>query len=868
MSERNFKDGKGYIVSSSHNDIAWFNTPYKTMEYRDDVIITPAIKEIDEDRNFKHTMECTLYLYEYLNRQPEKREKLKKLACDNRLLWGATFSQPYEHMLNDEALVRQTYYGKRWFEEIFKGAKANVAWSPDVPGRAMQMPQILKKAGIDYLIISRIDCGAFEWVSPDGSSVKGFSNGHYFNGDKAIDFKTVDEALNQTAELLEGALPFYEEHKLPLTYLFLSVEDYAKPKNYKYMIDMWPEKKPSNIPALEQSTIVDFMDALTSDKNSQFVKYHGDRPDEWAYIHGATHHEALYYGRRASDFLPQAEAFEVFNCLLERNFSSYPTAKIDKAWRNLLYADHGFGGVNGHITDKVFKNSMKCAYDLSNEMLSSSLEKIADKVKTKDIGKPIVVFNKKGYTRTDLVTLDVDLTTVGAPYFRIVDKDLNDVDFQIVDEKIAFSLTISFKATVKAFGYETFYLVKSDEKFKNIWLKDTAILQEWRLHEHPNKEEKLLIAQAQEIENEFYKIKFSKGGIDSIFDKELQKELVDSSDYKCFEIFSMKSEGTGAGEFSEIQKATLDYSDCLKNYDTKWEIIEDGSVLTKLSTNVHFDHCYVTLTVSVYNSIKKLGVDVLIESFDGHPYIEYRMAVPTTLKNPQVAYDTVMGTIEVSKDEIQEPVGTKFFKSVYNISYPVAPCDTHPREMQNFVSMEKDGVCVLLSNDVSLVDYVNPKDSSKTLLAPILLASRRSCHWQGNVYDQKGTHSFHFAYTTAKGGYRDNKNIQKVEGENTPLCAITNFCSIKKERILPESLSFFSQDCDNLVISAIKKACDSDDVVLRTYENFGQVAKLNLNSYFKVKGTEKVSLIEYPLENKDMSLNISPRSIDTFKLKF
>ncbi len=50
-----------------------------------------------------------------------------------------------------------------------------------VPGRTMQMPQILAKNNIGYMIINRQDKGLFNWLSPDGSKVLTYSFGYYYN---------------------------------------------------------------------------------------------------------------------------------------------------------------------------------------------------------------------------------------------------------------------------------------------------------------------------------------------------------------------------------------------------------------------------------------------------------------------------------------------------------------------------------------------------------------------------------------------------------------------------------------------------------------------------------------------------------------
>ena len=59
------------------------------------------------------------------------------------------------------------------------GLDALVAYNVDVPGRSLQFPQILEKAGIKYLFVSRMKEGFYNWYSPDGSKILTYSPGNY-----------------------------------------------------------------------------------------------------------------------------------------------------------------------------------------------------------------------------------------------------------------------------------------------------------------------------------------------------------------------------------------------------------------------------------------------------------------------------------------------------------------------------------------------------------------------------------------------------------------------------------------------------------------------------------------------------------------
>lgn len=867
-----FKNGIGHIVSSSHNDIAWWNTPYKTMAYRDFNIISPAIEMVKEDRAFKHTMECVLYLMEYLQRHPEQKETLHQLACEQRLMWGATYTQPYENMLNDEALIRQVYLGKKWFDKTFPGACARVAWSPDVPGRAMQFPQVLQKSGVDYLMISRVDAGAFEWFSPDGSSVKGFSSGHYFTSAKALN-APCDQAIQNVAQTLSDATVHYTQHNLPPHYLFLSVADYVAPKNYSALIEAWPEKEARvcDVPTLKHSSVEEFMDELTSNPDCTYRTYHGERPNEWAYIHGATHHEGIAYGRQASAVLPEAETFSTIHCLLENTFDSYPTQALEESWKNLLYADHGFGGGNGHITDQVFTNAMKKASCIAQDLKVHALEGIAKHIQSDAaLGLPLIIFNTKSYTRTDIVRYALDLRNVPAPYFIIEDTDGNPVDYQVVDETNAFELTIEFVATeVPSIGYKTYYIKPSSAPTKNIWLEETHLQRTW-LERYTDREPSTappLKAPRHTIENDFYKIVFTQGGLSSIYDKALEKELLDTKDYRGFELFMLKSKGTGAGEFKAIEQPTLDFSDSMKNYTAEWEIIAQGSLKTTLRLESKFSCCYVIQTISIYHTLKKIDCDIELVSFDGTPDREFRLALPLNLTSAQVTYDVPMGAVEIGKDEVRGAAATEFFRGIDVIHYPT-PCDhIHPREVQDWMSATDHQCTVLLSSDVSLFDYINPRTQNPQdlMLQPILLASRRSCHGWGNEYLQRGSHTYHFSFTSHSGDWREN--VHQIAGANHPLVPV--IAKSTQHATLPSTLSFFSVDQPQVVISALKKCEDDNHLIVRTYENHGTDCDIQLQSFMPISHILQTDMIENVLDTQlfhpTTRFAIGKRSIDTFK---
>ncbi len=230
--------GRLHIISSSHQDIAWMDSPEKCIIFRDTNCITPALAMMAKDPAYSFTMENMLNLAEYLERHPDRNEEIGRLTREGRMEWGATYNQPYESLLSGEQLIRQAYFGRLWLKRTFPGADAKVYFNPDVPGRAAQMPQILAKAGIPYLLMSRYHEGFYRWASPDGSSVLAYSPGHYGNAAAYLNAPPA-EGAKTIADKVAKWTGYYAGRGLPDEYPLLNSVDFSQPTDFGPLIRHW-----------------------------------------------------------------------------------------------------------------------------------------------------------------------------------------------------------------------------------------------------------------------------------------------------------------------------------------------------------------------------------------------------------------------------------------------------------------------------------------------------------------------------------------------------------------------------------------------------------------------------------------------------
>jgi alpha-mannosidase len=845
--------GRLHIISSSHQDIAWMDSPEKCIVFRDTNCITPALAMMAKDPAYSFTMENMLNLAEYLERHPDRAEEIGRLTREGRMEWGATYNQPYESLLSGEQLVRETYFGRRWLKRTVPGADAKVYFNPDVPGRAAQMPQILAKAGIPYMVMSRYHEGFYRWASPDGSSVLAYSPGHYGNAAAYLN-ATPAEGAKAIEDKLAKWTVYYAGRGLAAQYPLLNSVDFSQPTDFGPLIRHWNEgaavdagkpvpqsgaAKPSPQsgaakPVMQYSTARRFFEAFDV-KAAKLETVTGERPGLWLYIHGPTHHWAVTAAREAARLLPAAEAFSTVRALLEGNFAGYPATRLAAAWEAAIYPDHGWGGKEGQVTDRLFRKKYEFARDEGRVMLQEALTAIAGRIVVDPTkGVPIIVFNPLSWPQTGPVKA---VAPSWVPAYLVHDAEGRPASMQATPARPSGSdldvnnsqsgsagRPFEFIATdVPALGYKTYYLRKR-ELTADDPVRGTVSGPPLRT-----------------VESDFYRVTLAPGGVAGLYDKELGREVLDTRKFLGFEVFTMRSVGNGAGEFGRVQQPTMEGFDSLGRHKPVWHLVsgESGPVKTVLALEQSMPDCTVRQKLIVYNMIKRIDCEVELVGFDGDPYREYRLAVPVAADKGEVAYEIPFGVLEVGKGEAKGTGGPAYGNLVYDEEMK----DIRPREVQNFLYAGGADFGVTFSTSVAVNDFKDPTDSPVPypVLQPILLASRRSCHGEGNWYLQEGDHHYRFSLTSHAPGWRNG--YRAGIGPNDPLVALVGPAAGPASD-LPESRTFLPFAATNLVLSTMKKAEDGDAVVLRVYDVEGRDSEAAMELVVPVREAARTNIIE------------------------
>ncbi|QGQ94280.1 hypothetical protein EHS13_04850 [Paenibacillus psychroresistens] len=163
-----------YLYSGTHWDREWY-LPFQGFRYMLVDVMNNLIEDLEADPAYQsfHLDGQTIVLEDFIEVEPDKRQRLQKLITDERVLIGPWYVMPDEFLLSGESLIRNLMMGheisKQWGVTALK-----YGYICDIFGHIAQMPQIFNQFSIEYALLGRGTNehsfkAHFRWQSPDGS---------------------------------------------------------------------------------------------------------------------------------------------------------------------------------------------------------------------------------------------------------------------------------------------------------------------------------------------------------------------------------------------------------------------------------------------------------------------------------------------------------------------------------------------------------------------------------------------------------------------------------------------------------------------------------------------------------------------------
>lgn len=222
----------------------------------------------------------------------------------------------------------------------------------------------------------------------------------------------------------------------------------------------------------------------------------------------------------------------------------------------------------------------------------------------------------------------------------------------------------------------------------------------------------------------------------------------------------------------------------------------------------------------------------------------------------EVSYEVPFGALTVGKDEMPGAAGERYY---------VENKEQHPRGIGHWISAANQQAAVTLTSSVAVADYIDPTDqpADYTILQPILLASRHSCHPQGNPFFQPGDHSYRFSLTSHRPGSVERE--ERGVSAGVPLQAVYNPAR-SVNASLPERFSFVALDNPNVKVTTLKKCEDDNSFILRLYNTSGEKQAVDVQLY----GNRPASIVHTNLIEEEIrpveAIELGKYAIETYKI--
>ncbi|RLI35732.1 hypothetical protein DRO55_04860, partial [Candidatus Bathyarchaeota archaeon] len=520
-----------------------------------------------------------------------------------------------------------------------------------------------------------------------------------------------------------------------------------------------------------------------------------------------THSDIKRYNRLCERLLVDAEKL----CIMA---GEYPVDSIREAWLKVLFNQfHDI--LCGSGIHEAYEYPLKLAREASEtarEIINSSMGRIAKSIRFSSLGLPIVVFNTLPWDRVDVVRVTVRRDLIPEkPIALTSDGEVTPV--QVI------GYTVLFIAKVPSMGYRTYYLTHG-------------------------KAEGSSLAEGLTLENEYFRVELdsSSGSIDSMYDKVngrfvFKKVLQSATRPEPSNLIQVLYEAPHSmsawiiGEITRIENLTR---------GAEVELLEEGPVRA---------------TVKVVHKVRNSEITQFI-----HIYREL----------PRLDFYTIIDWREISNEEVDAPMLKAAFtpilrepRATFEIPYGFIERPRDGREVPalRWIDLSDGEYGVSLLNDSKYGFDVKGNTMRITLI-------RTS--YSPDVKPDYGRHEVLYSIYPHKGDWREAQTFRRGYEVNHPLEALVIEAPTMGGST-PDTQSLIQIEPENVVLSCMKRAEDSEDVIIRVYDATGDGGDVKITFKYRVKEAYEVDLMERPIgpvevRGETLTFKIIPFEIKTLKI--
>ena len=833
-----------HLTGNSHIDAAWLWPWTETVDVVKRTFST-ALQLMNEYPNYTFTQSAAQYNEWIANKYPEMNNQIKQRIKEGRWeIVGGMWVEPDLNMPDGESTARSLLIGKRWFQHEY-GVDVRIGWNPDSFGYNWQLPQIYKKSGVDYFVTQKMTWNdtdklpeyfkLFWWESPDGSKVLTYFPHDYANNN--LDLVRLTGDLAQARKIAPGMNEMMDlygigDHGGGPTRAILDEGDhwasgdkvvpkfqYGTAQSYfsaveKQLAPSSPEWDYKSIAAgFHPPAPVSGQIVIPTWKSEMYFEYH-----RGVMTTQADHKRNM---RESSEWALNAEKVASLAWL---DGKKYPADELTDAWKKITFNqfhDLAAGSGIGIIYKEAQQDYDRVLWS-TNEISASAMKTVAARINTSGgQGVPVLVFNPLAWERSGLVTVSVQLPDT-ADSVSVVDSEGHVLPSQVLSSDAG---THSFKLLVDAqhvpsLGYEVLHAVPGSKPFQSD-----------------------LKADGLTIENASLRVTVDKttGCITSIFDKKDNFESLSSG--ACGNELQLFKDTPKDYDAWNIDPGTLDQPPVKLDSADSVELVQHGPLTASIRVTHHTQNSKFVQDIVLHAGSDQVVVVNDIDWHETHQLL--KAAFPLAASGPMATYEIPYGTID-------RP-------TTRNNTWEQAQFEVPALRWADL----GDGQHGFSLINESKYGY----DARGNVLRLSLL---RSPTWPDPDADRE-QHHFSFALYPHAGDWKQALAVRHGYEFNYHLNAMQ---VAPHTGAMPASHSFVSAAPVNVVLTAMKKAEDSNALVFHLYEWAGKSGTIELSLPPGATGAVETNLLEQPqgsaltVSGDKVSVPVKPFEIVAVKVDY
>ena len=447
----------------------------------------------------------------------------------------------------------------------------------------------------------------------------------------------------------------------------------------------------------------------------------------------------------------------------------YPQDRLNKAW-TLVMGLQFHDTLPGTQTPKAFEfswNDDVIAMNQFAEVLTSATESISSGMNTEMKGTPVVVYNPLNISREDLVEASVTFPSGMPKAVRVLGPDGREVPAQLSNGKVL------FLAKTPSVGYAVYDVQPVDASANTSTLKVTE----------------------SSLENARYRVTLDRNGdVSSIFDKTLNKDMLSAPARLAIKTDKPEQWPAWNMDYSDQQKAPRAYV----GGPAKIRIVENGPVRVaiEVARETEGSKFVQTISLSAGDAGRRIEFANVIDWNTREANL--KATFPLAAANEMATYNWDVGTIQRATNDEK-----KF--------------EVPSHQWIDLTDKSGSFGVTILTDCKNASDKPDDRTIRLTLMRTPGLGPRAG--YGDQTTQDLGHHEFVYGLAAHAGDWRTEQTDWQAQRLNQPLIA---FESSKHPGTLGKNFSLLGVSNSRVRVLALKKAEESDEVIVRVVELNGQ----------------------------------------------